>query len=77
MCETYRAEAPAKLNFTLEVLGRRGDGFHEIRTVLVPVSLFESVEVVQRRDGDFTCETRGEGVDASAVAALHQAYSAA
>ena len=31
--------APAKINLTLEVLAKRGDGFHEIRSVLQAVSL--------------------------------------
>lgn len=33
--------APAKLNLTLEVLGRRPDGFHEIRSVVQTVGLFD------------------------------------
>lgn len=31
--------APAKINLTLEVLGKRPDGFHEIRSILQSVSL--------------------------------------
>ncbi len=37
--------APAKLNLTLYVLGRRRDGYHEIRSLMVPVSLFDKVTV--------------------------------
>ncbi len=32
-------KAPAKLNLTLEVLGRRPDGYHEVRTVLQAIDL--------------------------------------
>ena len=32
-------KAPAKLNLTLEVLGKRPDGYHEIRSVMQTVSL--------------------------------------
>jgi 4-diphosphocytidyl-2-C-methyl-D-erythritol kinase len=38
-----RALAPAKLNLGLEVLGRRPDGYHEIRTILVAVSIFDQL----------------------------------
>ncbi len=38
-----RVRAPAKLNWSLEVLGRRPDGYHEIRTVLQTVSLCDDV----------------------------------
>jgi 4-diphosphocytidyl-2-C-methyl-D-erythritol kinase len=35
--------APAKLNLTLEVLARRPDGYHEIRSVVQTVSLCDSL----------------------------------
>jgi len=34
--------APAKLNLTLEVLGKRPDGFHEIRSVAQTIALHDS-----------------------------------
>jgi 4-diphosphocytidyl-2-C-methyl-D-erythritol kinase len=36
----------AKLNLTLEVLGRRDDGFHEVRTILQTIDLADRIEVV-------------------------------
>jgi len=35
--------APAKLNLTLEVLGKRPDGFHEIRSVIQTINLCDSL----------------------------------
>ena len=35
--------APAKLNLTLEVLGERQDGFHEIRSVIQTINLCDSL----------------------------------
>lgn len=35
--------APAKLNLFLEVRGKRGDGYHELETVMVGVSLYDSL----------------------------------
>jgi 4-diphosphocytidyl-2-C-methyl-D-erythritol kinase len=36
-------KAPAKVNLHLEILGRRGDGFHEILSVFQAVSLYDRV----------------------------------
>lgn len=38
-----RLVAPAKVNWTLEVLGKRPDDYHEVRTVLQTVALADSV----------------------------------
>ena len=37
--------APAKINLGLEVLGRRSDGFHDIRTVMAMVNLSDTLTV--------------------------------
>jgi len=39
-----REPAPAKLNVFLRVLGRREDGFHEIETLMLPLTLADGVE---------------------------------
>ena len=39
------ATAPAKVNLSLEVLGRRPDGYHEIRTVLQTIDLQDRLEL--------------------------------
>ncbi|MEW5946296.1 MAG: 4-(cytidine 5'-diphospho)-2-C-methyl-D-erythritol kinase [bacterium] len=42
---TARLRAPAKVNLSLTVLGRRPDGFHDVSSVMVPVSLSDDVTV--------------------------------
>ncbi|MGF1679108.1 MAG: 4-(cytidine 5'-diphospho)-2-C-methyl-D-erythritol kinase [Candidatus Methylacidiphilales bacterium] len=36
--------SPAKVNLFLHVLGRREDGFHELETLMCPVSCFDTLE---------------------------------
>ena len=59
--DSASAEAPAKVNLSLEILGRRPDGYHELRSVVMPVSLFETVEVRARADADVRVTTVAEG----------------
>ena len=50
--------APAKINISLRVLGRRSDGFHEIETLIAPVSLADELTIEkQSRWIDFSCST--------------------
>ncbi|MDD5127601.1 MAG: 4-(cytidine 5'-diphospho)-2-C-methyl-D-erythritol kinase [Dehalococcoidales bacterium] len=39
--------APAKINLTLEVLGKRADGYHEIRSVLQTITLCDRLTFAQ------------------------------
>jgi len=50
--------APAKLNIRLKVTGRRPDGYHELVSIMVPVSLFDHLELEMTRPGRIrlTCQ---------------------
>jgi len=50
--------APAKINLSLRVLRRREDGFHEIESLVCPISLHDTIELSWREAGglDFTCD---------------------
>src|SRR5947207_9871026 len=37
--------APAKINLSLKILGRRSDGFHEIETLIAPISLCDEIKI--------------------------------
>jgi 4-diphosphocytidyl-2-C-methyl-D-erythritol kinase len=47
-----RVRAPAKVNLFLEVLGRRPDGYHELATLMVAVSLYDSLELAEDPSGE-------------------------
>ena len=54
-----KREAPAKLNLTLDILGTRQDGYHEMRMVMQTISLCDTV-TVEETAGGFTLETGGD-----------------
>ena len=56
--------APAKVNLTLEILGIRPDGYHDLRSLLMPVSLYETLEATPCEPGRVECATRLESVPA-------------
>jgi 4-diphosphocytidyl-2-C-methyl-D-erythritol kinase len=37
--------APAKINLSLKILGLRDDGFHEIETMIAPITLCDEIEI--------------------------------
>lgn len=43
-----RVGAPAKINLDLRVLGRRADGYHDVRTILQSVALHDVVSLTAR-----------------------------
>jgi 4-diphosphocytidyl-2-C-methyl-D-erythritol kinase len=49
--DTVTAPAPAKINLILEVLGKRFDGYHELRTVLQTLELADTVTITARTPG--------------------------
>jgi 4-diphosphocytidyl-2-C-methyl-D-erythritol kinase len=53
--------APAKLNLSLAVVARRPDGFHEIESLMVPVTLHDTLRVRRRDDDAITLAVRYAG----------------
>ena len=50
--ETLRVKAFAKLNLTLDVLGKRPDGYHDLRMVMQSVTLHDEVTLARGGAGD-------------------------
>lgn len=44
--ETVSIKARAKINLTLDVLGRRPDGYHDLRSVMQSVTLCDDIEII-------------------------------
>lgn len=49
--DRIEVKAPAKINLLFEVLGRRVDGFHEIETLMVPISLYDTLTATDDPSG--------------------------
>ena len=43
--KTVRIEAPAKVNYRLDVLGKRPDGYHELRMVMQRIDLCDLIDI--------------------------------
>ncbi len=54
--------APAKINLSLDVLGKRSDGYHEIATVMQAVSLYDTVTLSDNESGKVTVSCNYDGV---------------
>lgn len=44
-----KIRAPAKINLRLKVVGKRADGYHLLDTIMVPVSLYDEIEIHKLR----------------------------
>ena len=52
-----RESAYAKLNISLDVIGKRDDGYHDMRMVMQTVSLCDEVYILVRQDGKISVST--------------------
>ncbi len=57
--------APCKINISLQVLGKRDDGFHEIETIMAPLELCDTLEFSPAKKLSMSCDTPGVPVDES------------
>ena len=71
--------APAKLNLSLRVLGKREDGFHEIDTLMVKLpGLADEIEFRESEHFSFQCDDPGvPGDETNLVVKAVRAYEAA
>src|SRR5690348_16997765 len=67
MIKLLREWTPAKLNLFLRVTGRRSDGYHELDSLFVPVSIYDliDIELFPERPASiqFSCDSDAIPVD--------------
>jgi 4-diphosphocytidyl-2-C-methyl-D-erythritol kinase len=70
-------KAPAKINLTLEVLCKRPDGYHEIRSVLQAIDLYDTLHIEAGKGISFKCDmeewSAGKSLVSRTVSLLQEA----
>jgi 4-diphosphocytidyl-2-C-methyl-D-erythritol kinase len=64
--------ARAKINLTLEILARRADGFHGLRSVMVPIGLADELAFAPAERFTFACDASALEGDNLVVRALER-----
>lgn len=60
-------EAYAKINLSLDVIRRREDGYHELRSVMQSLSLHDTVEIIKKADAGISVELTNEDAEFSDI----------
>jgi 4-diphosphocytidyl-2-C-methyl-D-erythritol kinase len=62
MTKTLRLKSPAKVNLRLEILRRREDGYHELRTLMQKISLSDTLSVSLEKEKGIFITTNHPGL---------------
>ena len=64
-CFGLKAKAYAKINLTLDIIGKREDGYHELSTVMQSISLCDDIEIKLNDSGriNISCDAPGVPLD--------------
>lgn len=65
---TLTLEAPAKINLYLDVLGKRSDGYHDIKSIMQAVSLCDTVTVTTADTISVVCDDADVPTDEKNIA---------
>lgn len=74
-------KAPAKINFGLNIVSKRSDGFHNLETIFYPINdLFDIIKIERSDDFLFTCSNKNLETDRNnlilkAVSLLEKLFS--
>ena len=74
--DTLTLLSPAKVNLTFEILGKRDDGYHEIKSIMQPVNLFDHVTVTVSEGSGIDIISKGVKVPEDETNLAHKAAKA-
>src|SRR5271169_3258338 len=73
---SVRLPAFAKINLSLNVLGRRADGYHELRTIFQTISLHDTLELTHTSRPGITLEIDDPSLPVGPENLVHRAIDA-
>jgi 4-diphosphocytidyl-2-C-methyl-D-erythritol kinase len=76
MKHSVRLSAFAKINLCLRVMGRRPDGYHELRTIFQAISLHDTLKLSATRHPKITLETNDPALPTGPENLVHRAVEA-
>ncbi len=50
-----RDKAYAKINLSLDITGKRPDGYHELNSIMVPIELWDDVKIYRAKEMKYVC----------------------
>jgi 4-diphosphocytidyl-2-C-methyl-D-erythritol kinase len=60
--ESISLRAPAKVNLRLDILGKRPDGYHEVKTWIYPISLADELHIERVKTPQITISSASPGL---------------
>ena len=70
--ESARVLAFAKVNLTLEILTRREDGYHNLRSIMLPIGLADEIAIERSERFSFVCDPAELASDNLVVKAIER-----
>jgi 4-diphosphocytidyl-2-C-methyl-D-erythritol kinase len=59
-----KVQAPAKINLTLDILNKREDGFHELKSIMHAINLYDYLTITkEEREGGIDIELSGNSTE--------------
>jgi 4-diphosphocytidyl-2-C-methyl-D-erythritol kinase len=76
MKKNLTAYSPAKVNLMLRIVGKREDGYHEIRTIFQKISLHDTLRFALRKEPGIVIRTNDPNLPTGNGNLIHRAASA-
>lgn len=73
MMKQINLKSRAKINFSLDVLGKRDDGYHEVEMIMQEINLYDNIYISKRKDNKIQIATNCEYIPTNASNIVYKA----